>query len=49
MSLDLGNMDVIRKRLGRNDGGPTFYVEKDGVPERLYDRIAIRHKKGTAK
>lgn len=49
MSLDLGNMDVIRKRLGRNDGGPTFYVEKDGVLERLYDRIAIRHKKGTAK
>lgn len=44
MSLDLGEMDIIRKRLGRNDGGPTFYIEKDGVPERLYDRIAIRHR-----
>ena len=49
MSLDLGNMDIIRKRLGRNDGGPTFYVERDGQLVRLYDRIAIRHKKGLAK
>ena len=45
MSLDLGDMEVIRKRLGRNDGGPTFYVEKDGQLVRLYDRIAIRHRK----
>ena len=49
MSLDLGNMDIIRKRLGRNDGGPTFYIEKDGKLIRLYDRIAIRHRKGFAK
>lgn len=49
MSLDLGNMDIIRERLGRNDGGPTFYVEKDGKLVRLYDRIAIRHKKGAVK
>ena len=45
MSLDLGNMDIIRNQLGRNDGGPTFYVERDGQLVRLYDRIAIRHKK----
>lgn len=47
MSLDLADMNVIRERLGRNDGGPTFYVEKDGKLLRLYDRIAIRRKETT--
>ena len=45
MSLDLADMSVIRERLGRNDGGPTFYIEKDGNPVRLYDRLAIRFKR----
>ena len=44
MSLDLADMSVIRNRLGRNDGGPTFYIEKDGKLRRLYDRIAIRRR-----
>lgn len=44
MSLDLANMSIIRERLGRNDGGPTFYIEKDGKLIRLYDRIAIRRR-----
>jgi len=44
MSLDLANMGIIRERLGRNDGGPTFYIEKNGKLVRLYDRIAIRRK-----
>ena len=44
MSLDLANMSIIRERLGRNDGGPTFYIEKNGKLVRLYDRIAIRRK-----
>ena len=44
MSLDLADMSVIRERLGRNDGGPTFYIEKDGKLMRLYDRIAIRRR-----
>lgn len=44
MSLDLGEMSVIRERLGRNDGGPTFYLERNGELERLYDRIVIRRK-----
>ena len=48
MSLDLADMNIIRERLGRNDGGPTFYIEKNGKPLRLYDRIAIRRKR-TAK
>lgn len=44
MSLDLANMSIIREKLGRNDGGPTFYIEKNGKLVRLYDRIAIRRK-----
>jgi len=44
MSLDLADMSVIRERLGRNDGGPTFYIEKNGELVRLYDRIVIRRK-----
>ena len=43
-SLDLADMSVIRKRLGRNDGGPRFYIEKNGSLVRLYDRIVIRRK-----
>ena len=46
MSLDLADMSVIRERLGRNDGGPTFYIEKNGSLTRLYDRIVIRRKAG---
>ena len=45
MSLDLADMSVIRARLGRNDGGPTFYIEKDGQLRRLYDRIVIRRRR----
>ena len=44
MSLDLADMSVVRKRLGRNDGGPTFYIEKGGKLLRLYDRIVIRRR-----
>ena len=46
MSLDLADMSIIRERLGRNDGGPTFYIEKNGKLVRLYDRIVIRRKVG---
>ena len=44
MSLDLADMTIVRKKLGRNDGGPTFYIEKDGKLLRLYDRIVIRRR-----
>ena len=44
-SLRLADMNVIKERLGRNDGGPTFYIERDGKLVRLYDRIVIRRKK----
>ena len=41
-SLDLADMSVIKKRLGKLNGGPRFYIEKEGVPTRLYERIVIR-------
>lgn len=44
ISLELADMSIIRKRLGRNDGGPRFYIESDGKLRRLYDRIAIRRR-----
>ena len=44
-SLRLADMNVIKERLGRNDGGPTFYIERGGKLVRLYDRIVIRRKK----
>ena len=47
MSLGLADMSVIRRRLGRNDGGPTFYLERNGSLVRLYDRIVIRHRRPT--
>ena len=44
-SLTLADMKPIRERLGRNDGGPRFYIERDGKLLRLYDRIVIRRRK----
>lgn len=31
--------------LARNDGGPTFYIERNGELLRLYDRIVFRRRK----
>ena len=45
MSLDLADMKPVRERLGRSDGGPTFYIERNGQLIRLYDRIVIRRRK----
>ena len=44
MSLDLADMTAVRRRLGKSDGGPVFYVEKDGHLVRLYDRLVIRRR-----
>ena len=41
-SLDLADMSVIKQRLGKLNGGPRFYIEKDGILTRLYERIVIR-------
>lgn len=41
-SLDLADMTVIKQKLGKLNGGPRFYIEKEGVLTRLYERIIIR-------
>ena len=41
-SLDLADISVIKQRLGKLNGGPRFYIEKEGVLIRLYERIVIR-------
>ena len=44
ISLQLANMDIIKKRLGKLNGGPRLYVERDGELVRLYERLLIRKK-----
>ena len=44
IGLELANMDIIRKKLGKLNGGPRLYVERDGELVRLYERILIRKK-----
>ncbi len=44
IGLELANMDIIREKLGKLNGGPRLYVERDGELVRLYERILIRKK-----
>lgn len=44
ISLELADMSVIKKRLGRLDGGPRLYIEQNGELKRMYERILIRKK-----
>lgn len=41
-NLDSANMDVIKEKLGRLNGGPAFYVEEQSGLKRIYTRILIR-------
>lgn len=41
-SLDLADMSIIKQQMGKLNGGPRFYIEKEGVLIRLYERIVIR-------
>lgn len=43
-SLDLANMEIIKKELGKLNGGPRFYIREKGSLIRLYERIVIRRK-----
>ena len=43
-SLQLADMSIIKKRLGKAGGGPRFYIEINGELVRLYERIIIRKK-----
>ena len=44
IGLDLADMNVIRKRMGKLNGGPRLYIEKNGELVRLYERILVRKK-----
>jgi hypothetical protein len=41
IGLELADMDEIRNRLGKLNGGPRFYIEDNGELIRLYERIII--------
>jgi hypothetical protein len=43
-SLDLADMKPVKERLGKQDGGPRFYIERNGELVRLYERIVIRRR-----
>ncbi len=43
-SLDLADMKPVKERLGKQDGGPRFYLERNGALVRLYERIVIRRR-----
>lgn len=43
-SSDVADMTEIRKMDNVQGGGPRFYVMKNGVPTRMYERILIRRK-----
>jgi len=44
IGLELADMDIIRKRLGKLNGGPRLYLERKGELVRMYERILIRKK-----
>lgn len=41
-NLDSANMDIIKQKLGKLNGGPAFYVEELDNLRRVYTRILIR-------
>ena len=43
-SLELADMDIIKNKLGKLNGGPRFYIEEEGEIKRMYERIIIRKK-----
>ena len=44
ISLELADMIPIKERLGRLNGGPRLYTERDGELVRQYERILIRRR-----
>ena len=43
--LKQANMDIIKQEMGKLNGGPRFYIRKDGSLKRLFERIIIKRKK----
>ncbi len=44
IGLELADMNIIRKRMGKLNGGPRLYIEKNGELIRLYERILVKRK-----
>ena len=44
LSLMLADMNVIKSKLGKCNGGPAFYVNRNGILSRLYARVVIRRR-----
>lgn len=44
IGLELADMNIIKKRLGKLNGGPRLYLERNGELVRMYERILIRKK-----
>ena len=45
ISLELADMAVIKRELGKLNGGPRLYTRRNGELVRQYERILIRHKR----
>lgn len=43
-SLELADMKLIKRLMGKAGGGPRFYVDENGVPQRKFERIVIRRR-----
>ncbi len=44
IGLELADMDKVRSRLGKLNGGPRLYIERDGDLIRLYERVLIKRR-----
>ena len=48
-SLELADMKLIKRLMGKAGGGPRFYIEEKGVPKRKFERIVIRRRMSETK
>ena len=43
-SLECANMTIIKNQLGKLNGGPRFYIKRNGTLKRMFERVLIRNK-----
>ena len=43
-SLECANMAIIKNQLGKLNGGPRFYIKRNGTLKRMFERVLIRNK-----
>ena len=43
-SLECADMNIIKAKLGKLNGGPRFYIRCDNSLKRMYERVLIRNK-----